>query len=324
MVLESLGILTGLVLLVVGADRFVIGAASLARNLGIPPIIIGIVIVGIVTSMPEVLVGSVAALDGNTEIAIGNAIGSNIANIGLVLGLTVCITPFFILSRTLRREFLVMNLSALLALVVMLDRNLDRLDSVLLLLALVIVLLWIVRIARSSPKSDPLAGEIERELAHVSSTPIAIANLLIGLVALLGGAELLVSCAVIIAQHFGISNLVIGLTIIAVGTSLPELAASIVSVIKKEADIAVGNIIGSNTFNMLAVIGIPGLIHPSAFSASVVIRDFPVMIALTLLLGWMVFIQGSGRLSRANGIVLLLCFIAYQYWLFTDRADVMI
>ncbi|MDX1519195.1 MAG: calcium/sodium antiporter, partial [Gammaproteobacteria bacterium] len=280
--------------------------------------------VGIVTSMPEILVGSVAAMEGKTEIAIGNAIGSNIANIGLVLGMTVCITPFFILSRTLRREFLVMFLSSLLALLLMLDNNLDRLDAIVLLVALVIVLAWIVRIARSSPKSDPLTGEIEKELAHVSSAPIAVANLLLGLLALLGGAELLVRCAVVIARHLGISDLVIGLTIIAIGTSLPELAASIMSVIKKEADIAVGNILGSNMFNMLAVISVPVLIHPTAFSLDVVIRDFPVMIALTLLMGWMVFIHGSGRFSRSEGVVLLLCFIAYQFWLFTDRADVIV
>jgi cation:H+ antiporter len=317
MLLESAGILFGLLLLVIGADRFVIGAANIARILGMPPLIIGLTVVGIVTSAPEILVGSVAALEGKTEIAIGNAIGSNIANIGMVLGISVLIIPMVITSRTLRREFRLMLLSVIIALLLLIDQELSRMDSMVLLLILIGFMYWIIKIARQTARNDPLIREYKQELSATTPLSQSIIFLLVGLVVLLGGAELLVRCSVVIAEHFGISDLVIGLTIIAVGTSLPELAASIMCVIKKEADIAVGNVIGSNMFNMLAVIGIPGLIHPSGFESGVLLRDFPVMLGLTLVMGWMVFLHGAGRFDRIEGSFLLICFVSYQYWLFT-------
>lgn len=320
MLLEYLGIFFGLMLLAGGADRFVAGAANIAKNLGIPPMIIGLAIVGLVTSMPEILVGSVAALEGKTEIAIGNAIGSNIANLGLVLGMSVFLIPVVIKSPTLRQEYGIMLVSALLAIVLMLDMDLSRFDAVVMLLGLAGIIYWIVHLANSVPATDPLADEYLQELEKKVSTGRSVIYLLVGLALLLGGAELLVRCAVLVAQEFGISDLVIGLTIIAVGTSLPELAASIASVIKKEADIAVGNVIGSNMFNMLAVIGIPGLINPAAFGPDVIYRDFPVMLAMTLLMGWMVFIHGAGRFYRSEGGFLLLCFILYQCWLFSGHS----
>lgn len=319
MLLESLGIIFGLALLVCGADRFVLGAANISRNLGIPPIIIGLAIVGVVTSMPEILVGSVAALEGKTEIAIGNAVGSNIANIGLVLGASVLLVPSEVRSKTLRREYGLMFISSLLAIGLLIDSELSRLDASVLLIALGVFTFWIIQIAIRSPATDPLTGEVLQELERKISTRLSLFYLLIGLVLLLGGAEMLVKCAVLLASQLGISDLVIGLTIIAVGTSLPELAASIASVMKKEADIAVGNVIGSNMFNMLAVIGIPGLIHPSGFGPDLILRDFPVMFAMTLLMGWMVFVRGSGRFTRSEGGILLLCFILYQLWLFSGH-----
>lgn len=319
MLLESLGIFFGLVLLAVGADRFVTGAANIARNLGIRPMIIGLAIVGLATSMPEILVGSVAALGGKTEIAIGNAIGSNIANLGLVLGMSVLLIPVVVKSRTLRQEYGIMLASALLAIALMMDMDLSRFDAVVMLLALGGCIFWIVQIAKFVPSTDPLTEEFLHELEKKIPTGRSVTYLLIGLILLLGGSELLVRCAVLVAQEFGISDLVIGLTIIAVGTSLPELAASLVSVIKKEADIAVGNVIGSNMFNMLAVIGVPGLINPAAFGPDVLFRDFPVMFAMTLLMGWMVFIHGAGKFYRSEGGFLLLCFILYQYWLFSGH-----
>jgi cation:H+ antiporter len=274
-------------------------------------------VVGTVTSAPEVLVGTVAALGGKTEIAIGNAIGSNIANVGMVLGASVLIIPVLITSRTLRREYLLMFLSMIIALLLLLDQELSRIDSFLLLLTLVFFMYWIIKIARQTAKNDPLIKEYEQELSATTSLLQSTLFLLLGLMLLLGGAELLVRCSVAVAEYFGISDLVIGLTIIAVGTSLPELAASIMSVIKKEGDIAVGNVIGSNMFNMLGVIGIPGLIHPSGFESAVLLRDFPVMLGLTLVMGWMVFIHGAGRFDRFEGVFLLLCFVLYQYWLLT-------
>lgn len=316
MLLEYLGILAGLILLVFGADRFVIGAANIARGMGMPPLVIGLTIVSIATSAPEVLVGSVAAIDGKLEIAIGNAIGSNIANIGLVLGLSVLILPVKIASKTLRQEYFLMFVAAVAAVLLMLDYELDRMDSIILLAILAGFLYRIVRIAKLTPASDPLTGEFEQELAQAMPLKKSLLFFMAGLVLLLGGAELLVRCCVAVAESFGISDLVIGLTIIAIGTSLPELAASIMSVLKKEADIAVGNVVGSNMFNMLAVIGIPVLIQPSTFGGEVMLRDFPVMIAMTLLMGWLIFIRKPGQFDRIEGAVLLVCFISYQYWLF--------
>ncbi len=296
MLINSLFVLAGLTLLVAGADRFVIGAANIARSLDISPLIIGLTIVGVATSFPEVLVGTVAALDGKTSLAIGNAVGSNIANVGLVLGATALACPLVIKSLTVRREFLIMCTAIAVATLLILDNYLSRLDGCILLACLGVSMWWIIRLARSSTENDPLADEFEQDLAQAETTSIAKSSflLIIGLLLLLGGAELLVRGAVAIAREFGVSDLVIGLTIVAIGTSLPELAASIMSVIKNEADLALGNVIGSNMFNMLMVLGIPVLIHPTEVSPDVLTRDFPIMIFLTLLMGWMVYVQGRG------------------------------
>jgi cation:H+ antiporter len=321
MILNYLGILAGLSLLVYGADRFVDGASNIARYLGMPPLLIGLTIVGMATSAPEILVGVVAALEGKTEIAIGNAIGSNIANIGLVLGFTVMLMPVTIASQTLKREFFIMGLAIMLAVGLMSDQNLSHPDALFLLAGLVAAILFVIVLSKKSAKTDPLLSEFESELSDKSPEKSDIGKSIflffLGLGLLLGGAYLLVECAVLVAKHFGLSDLVIGLTIIAIGTSLPELAASITAVKKDEADIAIGNVIGSNMFNMLAVIGIPGMIHATDFDKLVLVRDFPVMIGMTLLMGYMVFIRGAGKFDRAEGSVLLLGFIAYQYWLFS-------
>jgi len=317
MIVNYLGILAGLVLLVYGADRFVEGAAAIARYLGMPPLLIGLTIVGIATSAPEILVGVVAALEGKTEIAIGNAIGSNIANIGLVLGFTVMLMPVTITSPTLKREFIFMLPAIALAFGLLIDRNLSYIDAWILLLGLAASILAVIYLSRKSARTDPLRNEFEIEIPERPNVGRSIFWFLLGLAFLLGGAYVLVECAVIVAKHFGLSDLIIGLTIIAIGTSLPELAASITAVKKNEADIAIGNVIGSNMFNMLAVIGIPGMIHATDFDSVVLHRDFPVMIGMTLLMGYMVFIRGAGKFDRAEGSVLFLSFIAYQYWLFS-------
>ena len=312
MLIATMAVLGGLALLVLGADRFVSGAAGTARALGVSTLIIGLIVVGIATSMPEVFVGGVAALDGKTRIAIGNALGSNIANIGLVLGATALLTPLVVRSQTLRREFILMCTAMLVALLVMLDLRLGRIDGLLLLAALGLMLAWIVKQARRETLSAQ--GEGETEQAPALSKSIILMS--VGLLVLLGGAELLVRGAVYIARELGVTDLVIGLTIIAVGTSLPELAASLMSVAKKEMDIAIGNIIGSNMFNMLMVLGIPCIIYPDTFGREVLLRDFAVMSGLTLVMAWMVFCSGKGRYSRVEGAILLLCFAGYQYWLF--------
>ena len=317
MIVNYLGILAGLALLVYGADRFVEGAAAIARYLGMPPLLIGLTIVGIATSAPEILVGVVAALEGKTEIAIGNAIGSNIANVGLVLGFTVMLMPVTITSPTIKREFIFMLPAIALAFGLLIDRNLSYIDAWILLLGLAASILAVIYLSRKSARTDPLRNEFEIEIPERPNIGRSIFWFLLGLAFLLGGAYVLVECAVIVAKHFGLSDLIIGLTIIAIGTSLPELAASIMAVKKNEADIAIGNVIGSNMFNMLAVIGIPGMIHATDFDSVVLHRDFPVMIGMTLLMGYMVFIRGAGKFDRAEGSVLFLCFIAYQFWLFS-------
>ena len=317
MLLAFVAIVVGLVLLVYGADRFVTGAAQTASSLGVPPLIIGMTIVGIATSAPEVLVGSVAALQQKTNIALGNALGSNIANIGLVLGTTVLVSPLVTTSKTLRREYLIMFLASVLALLLCLDQSLSRIDGAILIISLLVIVTLIVRLAMTSPDTDPLASEFKQEYGELVPLKKSVVIIVIGLLLLLGGAELLVRGAVYIASTFGVSDLVIGLTIIAVGTSLPELAASIMSVIKKEADIAIGNVIGSNMFNMLMVLGVPSMIYPGEFGNEVLVRDFPVMIGFTLVMGAMVFYIGHGKFSRPEGFVLLSGFIAYQYWLFS-------
>jgi len=317
MLLAITGLITGLVLLVYGADRFVIGAGSTARNLGVSPLIIGLTIVGFATSAPEILVGSVAAWQGRTEMAIGNAIGSNITNIALVLGATVAIMPVTVNSRALRREYYFMFSVIVLALLVLLDLYLSRLDAGLLLLAMVAITWLIIVVSRRSRQPDLLISEIQKELTVPLNVKQSAWLLVLGIILLVGGAEVLVRSAVVIARHFGLSDLIIGLTIIAVGTSLPELAASVMSVLKKEAELAIGNIIGSNMYNMLAVLGIPALIQPTAFEQAVLLRDYPVMLALTLLMGAMVFIFGAGRFTRLEGLFLLGCFGTYQYFIFS-------
>lgn len=319
MIIACFQIIAGLVLLVYGADRFVSGASRTARTLGVSPLIIGLTIVGVATSAPEVLVGMVAATQGKTNIAIGNALGSNIANIGLVLGGTVLVSPLVISSKTLLREYLIMFIAVLIGLGLMIDGYLSRTDGAILILFLAIIIWLILNIARRA-RRDPLAKEYAQELKGRFSLKISLLILTIGLVLLLAGANILVRGAVFVAQSFGINDLIIGLTIVAVGTSLPELAASIMSALKNEPDIAIGNIIGSNTFNMLLVLGAPALIHPANFGREVLLRDFSVMIGLTLLMGWMVFIHRHGRFSRWEGGILLACFFAYQYWLFHSIA----
>jgi cation:H+ antiporter len=316
MFLTWIQIVSGLVLLVYGADRFVTGAAQTARILGVSPLIIGLTIVGMATSAPEILVGSVAASSGKSSIAVGNAIGSNIANISLVLGGAVLFKPFLIDSKTLMREYLIMMAVFILGFIVMLDYGLDRLDAAILLFALLCFMLWTIYHAKHPKRPDPYLSDVKEHLPEEKVRPmISIVLLVGGLLILFAGAEILVHGAVTLAQSMGISDLVIGLTIIAVGTSLPELAASIMSIIKNEADMAIGNVIGSNIFNMLAVLGVPILIHPDSFAKEVITRDFIIMIALSLLLGWVIF--AHKKFHRIYGAILMSCFIGYQSWLFT-------
>lgn len=322
MLLDIAAIIAGITLLVWGADRFVIGASGIASNLGLPPMIIGLTIVGFGTSAPEILVSGMAAVQGNTGLAIGNSLGSNIANIGLILGVTALIAPLNVRSNTLRREYPILLAVSLGTLVLMLDGVLGRIDGMILLLGLVAMLYAMVRIGKRSLSGapDPITAEILDELPESMSFGKAIFSFSLGLALLLFSSRILVWGAVNIATAYGVSDLIIGLTIVAFGTSLPELAASIASALKNEHDIAIGNVIGSNMYNLLAVLAVPGLIAPGPFDPLVLTRDMPMMLGLTLALFIISYgFGGNGRINRVEGFLLLAAFIAYQGVLFTQK-----
>ncbi len=317
--LSITAVLGGFVLLVWGADRFVHGAAALARNLGISPLVIGLTIVGIGTSAPEILVSAVAAWQGNPAMGVGNALGSNITNIALVLGITALVTPLMVSSQTLRREYPVMFLIMVVALILVLDGQLTRFDGLILLSGLVLMLYWMIKLGMKE-KKDPMELEYEHEIPHIS-TGWAIFWLLVGMILLLFSSRILVWGAVNIAQALGVSDLIIGLTIVAIGTSMPELAASIMSALKKEPDIAIGNVIGSNMFNLLAVLGIPGLIAPHVLEPAVLTRDFPWMIGLSIALFIFAYgFRGPGRINRLEGLLLLGSYFTYLGVLYLDAS----
>jgi cation:H+ antiporter len=303
----------GLVLLIWGADRFVHGAAATARNLGVAPLMIGLTIVAFATSAPEILVSIVAASRGEPELAIGNAIGSNIANIGLVLGAVALIRPIELKSATLRREMPALLAVSLLTVALFLDSYLARIDGFVLLTGLVIVVIWLVRLGIRSSATDPLQSDFEAEIPTGRSMKAAIIWLIVGIVALLFGADFLVDGAINIAREVGISEMVIGITLVALATSLPELAVSLVSAIKGEFGIAIGNIVGSNIFNMLAVIGVAAAIEPTALPPSVLSLHLFVMVAFTLVLFAMTYeYDGRGVITRYEGFALLAAFLAYD------------
>ena len=313
MLANLLLVIAGLVLLIWGADRFVHGAAAAARNLGIAPLMIGLTVVAFATSAPEILVSVVAALQGEPGLAFGNAIGSNIVNIGLVLGMTAVIRPIRLESATLRREMPALLAVTLLTVSLFLDTFLSRVDGFVMLTGLVIVMVWLARLGLRSSATDPIAMDYEAEIPSDVSMPMAVVWLVVGLGTLLIGAELLVDGAIGIAKMLGVSEVVIGITIVAFGTSLPELAVSLASALKGEYGLAIGNIVGSNIFNLLAVIGVAATIEPAALPPSVLSLHIFVMVAFTLVLFAMTYdYDGKSELSRLEGLALLIAFIAYD------------
>ena len=274
-------VLGGLVVLVWSADRFVAGAASTASHFGMPPLLVGMVIVGFGTSAPEMVVSAIAALQGNPGVALGNAYGSNIANIALILGITAILSPIVVAPQILRQELpLLLGVTVLAAWQVR-EGSIARLDAIILLALFFSLMGWTIWKSMRQGNSDNDAMD---ETGTAMPLPRALLWLLVGLVLLVASSRLLVWGAVEIARGFGVSDLVIGLTVIAVGTSLPELASSVVAARKGENDIALGNVIGSNMFNTLAVVGIAGAISPMTVEPEVFTRDVPVMVSLTLLL----------------------------------------
>lgn len=308
-----LEVVAGLVLLIWGADRFVHGAAATARNLGITPLLIGLTVVAFATSAPEILVSIDAAVRNKTGLAIGNAIGSNIANIGLVLGAVALVRPIELRSATLRREMPALLAVTMLTVSLFLDTYLSRIDGLVLLIGLVIVMIWLGRLGVRSAPSDPIKQDFEAEIPTDVSMPIAMFWLAFGLGTMLVGAHLLVDGSIAIAIHFRVSEVVIGILLVALGTSLPELAVSLVSALKGEYGLAIGNIVGSNIFNLLAVIGIAATITPTAMDPSVLSLHIFVMVAFTLVLFAMTYdYDGKSELSRIEGLALLAAFLAYD------------
>lgn len=314
--LAMLAVIVGLMVLVWSADRFVDGASVTARYAGMPPLLIGMVIVGFGTSAPEMVVSALAASHGNPGLALGNAYGSNIANIALILGVVALLSPIRVQSQILKRELPLLGLITLLAAYQLLDGEISRGDGLVLLAVFVLVMGWSIRQGLRQ-RQDALAAEARDANTELTmSRRAGLFWLLTGLLLLVLSSRLLVWGAVSIAQQLGVSDLVIGLTIVAIGTSLPELASSLAAVRKGEHDLALGNVLGSNLFNTLTVVGIAAVIHPMSVASVVLHRDWLVMAGLTLLLFMMAYgFRRQGRINRVEGAILLLVYVSYNAYL---------
>ena len=315
MILEIGAVLAGLVLLVWSADQFVVGAAATARHLGMSPLLVGLTIVSIGTSAPEMFVSAMAALDNAGNLAIGNAIGSNITNIGLVLGITALIAPIPIQKGMMKKELPLLLVVSAIGGLVLLDLSLNLMDSMILLAAFLISMFILFRFQGDS--GEPSMDEEEAEAIEHTGTGKALVLLVAGLAVLMISSKLLVWGATGIAQTLGVSDLVIGLTIVAIGTSLPELAASVASALKGHHDIAIGNVIGSNLFNLLIVMPVPGLITVTAVEPAAFNRDYMVMMGLTTALILLIMLNfRNGRVGRFSGVLLTGSYVAYLASLF--------
>ena len=314
MLVIALTLCVALALLVWSADRFVAGAAGLSCHFGVPPIVVGIVVIGFGTSAPELLISTISAWQGNSGLALGNAIGSNIANIGLILGVTAFITPLVVAKQTLRVEYPVLLLATAVVWFLLSDGDLSFADGFCLIAMLfgALLFLTISAIRAHEPKIDP--EELDGGLLK------ALFWTVVGLALLLVSSKILVDASVELAQIFGVSDLVIGLTIVAIGTSLPELAASITGALKHHSDLAIGNVVGSNIFNTLGVIGVPGLIHAYTIPKDALTRDLPIMLFATLLVIALSFLTYKAKgMHRLSGLVLLSCFFGFQVTIYLQN-----
>jgi cation:H+ antiporter len=318
MLLAAAAILVGFIILIWSADLFVSGAASIAKNMGMSPIIIGLTIVSIGTSAPEILVSITASLSGAGELAIGNAIGSNIANIALVLGITVLVAPLMVQERCMKAEILLLVVATLAVGVLILDHELSPLDGWLMIALLALI---VAQLVMQQFKDQDLLHQAGDEPEKLLAPTRAGLCFLFGLALLIASSNLLVWGAVHTAQELGVSELVIGLTIVAVGTSLPELAATIASAVRGHTEIALGNIIGSNLFNLLAVMAIPGIVATRTLEPAVISRDYMTMAALTVFLALAIYFSrwrsksspGHAYLGRILGTVLVCSYALYYY-----------
>lgn len=316
MLLASLAILIGLPVLLWSAGKFVGGAASVAKHFGVSPLLIGMLIIGFGTSAPEIIVSIFAAIQGNSGIALGNAYGSNIANILLILGLTAIISPIAVKSEIIKKELPVLLGITFFAAWQVWDLNISKDDAFSLLGLFVLLLSWSIYHGMKGDK-DALADEYDEEInSNEGTVKTHVMWLIAGLLLLVASSRMLVWGAVEVATFFGVSDTIIGLTVIAIGTSLPELASSLMAVKKGEHDLAIGNVIGSNMFNTLAVVGIAGTIQPMTVGSEFLYRDVMVMFASTIALFiFCIGIKRQGRLNRLEGGAFVLAYAAYTYWL---------
>lgn len=312
MLLATALLIIGLLLVAYSADRLVFAASILCRNLGVPPLIIGMTVVSIGTSLPEIIVSVAAAMHGQLDLAIGTAIGSNITNILLILGLAALLHPFTVHSDILRRELPLMLIASLLAGFVLFDGQLTWVDGVFLLLLAVLWLVFIVKIARRAEQqgSDSLTREQLAELPRDGSLSVAFLWLGVALIVMPMSTRMVVDNATVVANYFAISELTIGLTVIAIGTGLPELATAIAGARKGEDDIAIGNIIGSNIFNITLVLGLPALIAPGTFNTLAFSRDYGVMLLVSVIFALTCW-RRKKQTGRGVGALLFSGFIAW-------------
>ena len=305
-------LLLGLVLLYFGAEGLVRGSSSMALRLGVSPLLVGLTVVAFGTSAPEMMVSVKAAYLGQGDISVGNVVGSNICNIGLILGFCALIVPIKVASQIVRIDTPIMIATTALAIALLYDGALSRAEGIILFLLLVAYVVFSIRLAKKQ-KADSLAQEFSDEI-KIPKTGVALDVLLVigGLVMLVFGARFLVDSAIVVAKAFGLSEAVIGLTIVAIGTSLPEFATSLIAAIKKEADIAVGNVVGSNIFNILGILGISAFITPLS-SSGITGIDLGVMAGFAIAL-WG-FSASGHRITRIEGLIMMAAYAAYVWWL---------
>ncbi|MCF2907777.1 calcium/sodium antiporter [Pseudoalteromonas sp. DL2-H2.2] len=318
MVLSFVILILGFIALVWSADRFVYGAAALAKNLGVPTLIVGLTIVAMGSSAPEMMVAAQAALVDKTDTAVGNAVGSNIANILMVLGITALLRPLGVGSGILKREMPLLVVVSLAAWLIISDNQFSALEGWLLLIGFFVFIGGLIYISKTgkTDQDDPLISEACDEVPSDVPMSKALFWLVVGMVLLPVSADYLVDSAVDIAKYFGMSDLLIGLTIIAIGTSLPELAACVAGVLKNEDDLVLGNIIGSNIFNILAVLSIAGILNPATLDSNIASRDIYVMLGATAALVLMsVSLKGRRQINRVEGGLLLGAFCGYMYFI---------
>ncbi len=312
-------LIIGLVLLVYSADKFIMGAAATAKYLGVSSMVVGLIVIGFGTSAPEMVISAIAAMQGNSGLALGNAVGSNITNIALVLGVGIVVSPLLICSNTVKREMPILLLVSLFVLWLMWDGELSRMDGIILLIGMLAMTLWMAWLGlRESKEVDILEEEYEAEMPRDVSKKAAWLWLLFGMVMLPLASMMMVKGATSIAHMLGMSDVIIGLTIVALGTSLPELSATIACMKKGEHDLALGNIVGSNMFNLLGVLGISASIKTFKLPDDFLSTDYLVMLDLTfaLLIFSLIYVARNKPIPRFIGYMFMLSYLVYYFWLY--------